>query len=304
MQIIKRNVINIMERLFFPIEAQDVFIESIDVIAADSVATLWFKQLIEQYETSEDYLDYKRILFEGQTIAKALGIHQHTFDLLIFLCLCEPLRIRYSKRGIDEKIWFDSMMDLHYKLDECSLVYGTVGTFVAPWFSGFFNMTRFGLGRLQFEITNTQEEYIVGGFCIPAGIPAINIHIPRSGTHLEHNEVLSSYRLAAEWFSNAFPEGELLFTCNSWLLDPWNLTVLDTSSNLAAFMGDFEIVETYLHEGYPDLWRLFDCNYNGTPEDLPRNSSLRRAYADRVARAEKTGGGRGFFRMKNGEILK
>ena len=70
------------------------------------------------------------------------------------------------------------MMDLHYKLDECSLVYGTVGTFVAPWFSGFFNMTRFGLGRLQFEITNTKEEYIVGGVCIPAESPAINIPLP------------------------------------------------------------------------------------------------------------------------------
>ena len=304
MQIIKRNVINIMERLFFPIEAQDVFIESIDVIAADSVATLWFKQLIEQYETSEDYLDYKGILFEGQTIAKALGIHQHTFDLFIFLCLCEPLRIHYSERGIDEKIWLDSIMDLQYKLEECYLVHGTVGTFVAPWFGGFFDMTRFAFGRLQFEITNTKEEYIVGGICVPEGSPAINIHIPRTGTRLDHNEVLSSYRTAADWFSAIFPEGEALFTCNSWLLDPWNLTVLNPTSNLANFINDFEIVDVYSYDDYNELWRLFDCNYTGNPADLPQNTSFRRAYADRIARAEKTGGGRGFFRMKNGEILK
>ena len=304
MQIIKKNVIDIMERIMFRVEARDVFIDAMDIISADSVATSWLKDLIELYETSEAPLDYKGILAEGLSINESLGIHQHTFDLLLFLCLCEPLRIHYSERGIDEKIWLDSIMDLQYKLEECYLVYGTVGTFVAPWFGGFFDMTRFAFGRLQFEITNTKEEYIVGGICVREGSPAINIHIPRTGTRLDHNEVLNSYRTAADWFSAIFPEGEALFTCNSWLLDPWNLTVLNPTSNLANFINDFEIVQVYSYENYDELWRLFDCNYTGDSKDLPRDSSLRRAYANRVERFEQTCGGRGFFRLKNGEIVK
>ena len=304
MQIIKKNVICIMEQLMFPIEAQSVFIDAMDIISADSGATSWLKDLIEQYEISEDSFDYKGMLLEWEVIGTELGIHHHTMAMLIFLCLCVPLRNRYLVRGLDLKVWHDSIMDLRYKLEECRLVYGTVGTFVAPWYSGFFDMTRFALGRLQFEITYTKEEYIVGGVCIREGSPAINIHIPRTGTRLDHNEVLNSYRAAADWFSAIFPEGEALFTCNSWLLDPWNLTVLNPTSNLANFINDFEIVQVYSYENYNELWRLFDCNYNGNPAILPRNTSLRCAYAERVARSELTGAGRGFFRMQDGKILK
>ena len=304
MQIIKQNVIGIMKRLDFPSDAQMTFVNALNYISADPVSTSWLKRLIEQYEKSELPCDYNRLLFDMRAMAMALGIHEHTMDMLLFLCLCEPLRVRYVSRKIDEAVWLNSIMDLKYKLEECRLVKGTVGSFVAPWFAGFFDMTRFALGRLQFEIVYTKNDYTVGGVNVPKGSPAINIHIPRTGTRLHHDEVLKSYLAAVDWFRDIFTDDEVLFTCNSWLLDPWNMTALESTSNLAAFMGDFEIVETYLHEGYPDLWRLFDCNYNGNPEDLPRNSSLRRAYADRVARAEKTGGGRGFFRMKNGEILK
>ena len=304
MQIIKKNVICIMEQLMFPIEAQSVFIDAMDIISVDSGATSWLKDLIEQYEISEDSFDYKGMLLEWEAIGTELGIHQHTMAMLIFLCLCVPLRNRYLVRGLDLKVWHDSIMDLRYKLEECRLVQGTVGTFVAPWYSGFFDMTRFALGRLQFEITYTKEEYSVLGACVPINSPAINIHIPRTGTRLDHNEVLNSYRAAADWFSAIFPEGKALFTCNSWLLDPWNLTVLNPTSNLANFINDFEIVQVYSYENYNELWRLFDCNYTGDSKDLPRDSSLRRAYANRVERFEQTCGGRGFFRLKNGEIVK
>jgi hypothetical protein len=114
---------------------------------------------------------------------------------------------------------------------------------------------------------------------------------------------MASYRAAAAWFADVFPDGNVLFTCSSWLLDPWHLTVLKPTSNLAAFIGDFEIVETKQYADYGELWRLFDCRYTGNPDDLPQDSSLRRAYADRVRRGEPTGSGRGFFRMRDGEIV-
>jgi hypothetical protein len=304
MQTIKQNVIHVMDRLTFPTDAQAVFADAMDTIAADAVATAWLKRLIEQYETSERACHYKRMLADSRAIGTVLGIHEHTMELLLFLCLCEPLRRRYADRGIDESIWLDSMMDLRYKLEECRLVMGTVGSFVAPWFGGFFDMTRFALGRLQFEIVHTSKDYTVGGIAVPAGSPAINMHIPRTGTRLDHTEVMASYRKAAEWFADVFPDGTLLFTCSSWLLDPWNLTALKPTSNLAAFIGDFEIVSSGSNEGYGELWRLFDCNYTGNPADLPRDSSLRRAYADRVARGEPIGHGRGFFRMRDGEIIR
>lgn len=304
MQTIKQNALALTERLNFPADARAVFADALERIAADPVAAAWLCRLVEQYETCQGSCDYNRMLADGQAMGRALGLHAHTVDLLLFLCLGEPLRARYAARGVDESVWHNSMMDLRYKLEECRLVYGTVGSFVAPWFGGFFDMTRFALGRLQFEIIHTSKEYTLGGAPLPAGTPAINIHIPRTGTRLEHAQVLEAYRAAAAWFADTFPDGTALFTCSSWLLDPWHLTVLSPTSNLAAFIGDFEIVESRHYVNYGELWRLFDCLYTGNPADLPRDSSLRRAYADRVARGEPTGSGRGFFRLRDGEIVR
>lgn len=303
MQNIQHNAITMTQKLQFPEESRAVFADALDRIANNAVAAAWMTRLVAQYENSEGRCHYKRMLEDIRAMGEVLDIHPHTAEMLLFLCLGEPLRRRYEASGIDEKIYLDSMMDLRYKLEECRLVEGTVGSFVAPWFGGFFDMTRFALGRLQFEIVHTSKDFTVGGTPVPAGSPAINMHIPRTGTRLSHEEVMASYRAAAAWFADVFPDGNVLFTCSSWLLDPWHLTVLKPTSNLAAFIGDFEIVETKQYADYGELWRLFDCRYTGNPDDLPQDSSLRRAYADRVRRGEPTGSGRGFFRMRDGEIV-
>ena len=212
------------------------------------------------------------------------------------LCMSGTLLDRYRKAGIEETVYYHSMEDLAYKLEECRLVYGINGSFVASWFSGFFAMTRFGLGRLQFEIKQTEEDYMLNGTVVPAGSNAINVHIPRTGTKLYHQEVLESYQLAAEHFSEVFAGKPILFICKSWLLDPWNMAVLQPGSNLKQFCQDFEIVKSGEYEDYRELWRLFDCQYTGDVTELPRDSSLRCAYADRVARGEPIGWGLGMFR--------
>ena len=303
MQTIINNAITMTQKFQFPEASRDVFADALNRIANNPVASAWLTRLVAQYETSEGKCHYRRMLADISAMGEVLGIHPHTAEMLLFLCLGEPLRTRYEARGIDEKIYLDSMMDLRYKLEECRLVEGTVGSFVASWFGGFFDMTRFALGRLQFEIVHTGKDFTVGGELVPAGSPAINMHIPRTGTRLSHEDVMDSYRAAAAWFADVFPDGNVLFTCSSWLLDPWHLTVLKPESNLAAFIGDFEIVETKQYADYGELWRLFDCRYNGNVDDLPQDSSLRRAYADRVRRGEPTGSGRGFFRMRDEEIV-
>ena len=295
MQTLKQNVRTIMERLSFPENARAVFLDALDRIAADRTAAAWLGRLVAQYDESEN-CDYLRLLADSKALGAALDIHEYTMALLLFLCFGERLRARYAERGLDETVYWDSMADLRYKLEECRLVHGVVGSFVAPWFGGFFNLTRFALGRLQFEIIHTHHDFTVGGTLLPAGSPVINIHIPRTGTRLLHDQVTDAYRRAAAWFRTALGEHPTVFTCSSWLLDPWHLTVLAPTSNLAAFIGDFEIVETRQYDSYREVWRLFDCEYTGDVDALPRDSSLRRAYVERIRRGEPTGSGRGFFR--------
>jgi hypothetical protein len=217
--------------------------------------------------------------------------------------MAQKLRSRYAERGFSEHLFYNSMMDLRYKLEECRLVYGVVGSFVCKWFRRFFDLSRFALGRLQFETVETKENYILFGKTVLAGSPAINVHIPRTGTRLDRDEVLASYCLAEDFFNPLFSDGPILFTCNSWLLDPWNETVLKPESNLARFAKDFIIVKSGLYENYDEAWRLFDCKFNGDVTELPQDSSLRRAYARRIGNGEKMGWGIGLFLFQNGKVI-
>lgn len=290
----KKHIQNLMKQLDFPPDAQKTFMDALTRISNNKAAGDRFSCLLQQYDESEN-CSYKQMLADIKEIGTALEIHQYTASMLMYLCMAETLHSRYLARGIDEEIYYNSMADLRYKLEECRLVYGINGTFVADWLQGYFDLTRFALGRLQFEIITTTEEYTIDGITLPAGSKAINTHIPRTGTRLDHEEVLKSYRLAAEMFACQFKSQPIVFICSSWLLDPWNITVLSPTSNLAAFYSDFKIVKSCEYSNYDEIWRLFDCLYTGNASDLPKDSSLRKAYAKRIERGEPIAWGVGLF---------
>ena len=107
MQIIKQNVVTVMNRLNFPVDAQGVFVEALERISLDSVACACLKQLIKKYEMSEAACDYNSMIADMDAMGRNLGIHEHTMDMLLFLCLCEPLRVRYVSRKINDyrRLW-------------------------------------------------------------------------------------------------------------------------------------------------------------------------------------------------------
>lgn len=72
-------------------------------------------------------------------------------NMCLLLGACPALRERYAEKGIDEAIFWKSIEDMRWKLHECMDCEEVWGTFVPHWYRGFFEMTRFGLGRFQFE---------------------------------------------------------------------------------------------------------------------------------------------------------
>ena len=166
------------------------------------------------------------------------------------------------------------------------------------WFSGFLKLKRFALGRLQFELTNLKKVTPYRGILLPEGTLAIDVHIPRTGTPLLHDEVLAAYEQGREFFRDRFENAPVVFTCYSWMLDPFNLTVLSPESNMARFARDFEIAEVTVCSDYRQLAFLFECEYNGDPASLPQDTSLRRAYVARLRRGEMPAVARGVFVME------
>ena len=253
--------------------------------------------LISEYESGYD-IDYIAALDSMRGLCEQADVHEYTGALLLFLCYTRPLRRYYREAGIADSIFFASMLDLKYKLDECRCVYGINGSFVAKWFAGFFKLERFALGRLQYEIIPFGTEYEKDGIRLAPDSRVLNVHIPRTGTPLDETSLLESYRLAGEFYRDELGD-DIAFVCSSWLLFPRHLVMLSEHSNIRRFISDYDIIASGEYASYAEVWRLFDVMYNGNADDLPADTSLRRAYVDLIRKGEKTGWGRGLFIPKD-----
>lgn len=286
------------ETFDYPAEARTVLTAAYDRMIADKPCSDRFFSLIEAYEKNI-CLDYGAAIGEAAEISRASGVDPYTGQLLLFVCFSRHLRECYRERGLDDTIWKNSMLDLRYKAVECHLVYGVWGTFVAWWFDRFFNMTRFALGRLQFEIVPFGHEIEKNGVHLTPQSPVINVHIPRTGTPLVHESVTEAYAQAARFFAPQLGTAPTVFLCNTWLFFDKHREMLPPTSNILRFMDDYVIVQAGEYEDYSQLWRLFDCNYTGDPDALPSDTTLRRAYIARIKRGERTGWGTGIMIYQN-----
>lgn len=285
---IKENAKQLMQKLDFPSDDQDELLAILDKF----LITSEFLSIVNRYDCND--FDFPKILDDVKTLAEKKDICPYTAHMLLFICLSPKLYKKYIEKGIDDKIFYDTMRDLRYKLEECRLLHGKCGTVAATWYQRFFEMRLFALGRLQFEINHTWFECDIDGIHIPKGKKVLSVHIPRTNTRLEHGLVLDSYRQAREFYKNEFKDN-IIFICNSWLLYPWIRTVLKDGSNLARFYDDFTIVQSGEYQNYNEIWRLFDCLYDGNPDNLPSDTSLRRAYIQRIKSQQPIGHGTGII---------
>ena len=268
----------------------------LEKIYSDESAKALFEECICEYDRSCE-LDYTALCKKAAKSGEIVGVHKYSAELLLFICLSKKLRERYAERGIDDSIWHDSMCDLKWKLWECKAVKGVYGSFVAYWFDGWFDLTRFALGRLQFEIELFEHEYRLGTMVLTPSTKVINVHIPRTLTPLDKESREDSYRRAAEFFKGELGGAPTVFVCHSWLLYPPAEKILPSHSNIRGFMADYDIVsfgENKENE-HPDMWRLFDMDFTGNAADYPEDSSLRAAYKKFLMEGNRTGWGYGVF---------
>lgn len=281
----KKYICEFMKEQAFPKEAVTCLCDAFEVLKDDKE----FIFLLESFYSDET------INIDGEKgplfpIAERNGQNFYTAKLLFYICLSKDLKKEYLKAGFDEEFWRENMADLHCKMMECFNVHSIWGIFSAGWFCSVFRMKTFTLGRMCYNTgIYDGEDICVGGRTVTKGDEFISIHIPSTGKPFDREMRLTSYRRAYEFFKIS------LFRCDSWLLYPKNKDILDKSSNIVSFMEDFKLIKSY---EYPDdriMWRVFGDKYLLEYKDLPRNSSLRRAYADLLCRGERPGSGLGFF---------
>lgn len=270
------------------------------------------KQLLEAWEKLENSAEFislverfytdncpipKEIETVMDAVSEAVGVHPYTAKFLYYCALTRDLPEEYNKRGISHVVMHDSLNDLRYKLMECLEVHGLPGFFSTSWFYGFFKLQLFKLGRLEFHVVPYKgEDRTVGDQLLKNGDDIINIHIPSSGEPFDEAARYDSYEKAYHFFKEKFSKDVKVFHCHSWLLYKEQEKFLPEKSNIRGFMKDFNIVSSEEYETPRDnMWRIFGKYADLPANELPRDTSLRRAYAEWFEAGNTCGFGRGYF---------
>lgn len=209
----------------------------------------------------------------------------------------------YREHGIGDDVYYDSMREITIWAKVCQKERGHTGIYGHEWLNNFMSLYIVRLKRLEFQ----ESEFADGltwekhGVSVKPGDTVINIHIPEDGG-LCHDDVIESYRRAYRHFGR---EGLAVFVCHTWLLYPGNYDFLPQTSNIRAFMDDFDIIKREDMKNCPDLWRVFGRRESYVTSELPKDTSLRLALADYLETHDNvTGYGYGVFAFDGEHVLK
>ncbi len=290
---------SIMSELEFPSDAIKFLSDAAD--CAERYCGAEMDAVITEFNLS---CDYARIDEPLSAIAEKSSQSIYTTSMLMLLGCMEELEQKYAKAGYSRDLLLESMADLRYKLLECKMAKGIYGTFVAGWFAGFYNMTRFALGRFQYEkVAFDADFYGCRGNFIKRGDIALNIHIPASGVPMTDEIRMDSYRRAKKFF---FPETDrcVPFVCHSWLLYPPYEEYMPDSLNTKHFRHDFTILRSETCDTFYDGWRVFGDKADLPADRLPRNTAQQRLFADFCRDGGTHGFGYGVFFFDGEKIVK
>lgn len=239
----------------------------------------------------------------------ALRFAENHYTLcLFFLIIAQPeVKRIYDENNLDEKIYYDSMDDIRCKLLECIECKSVPGIFVLTWYKGLLTAETLSFGRFEFELSDygfSDYHRFECGKLVRRGDTTINFHIPSSGVSISDEVRLESYKLAYEHYKHLFPDGLAVFECSSWLLFPGQKKFLPENSNILRFIDDFTIIKSEKRDKFYDAWRVFGKYADLPAKKLPRDTSLRKCYADWMSKGRRTGSGKGVFLFDGKRILK
>jgi hypothetical protein len=214
--------------------------------------------------------------------------------------LTKRLRELYKEKNISDKIWFDSVSDLKWKLWECKAVKGIWGSAVGVWYYRFFDMTRFALGRLQYEKRAFSQP--VYKDILKTGDTVLNCHIPSSGP-LTADSVTDSLKSAYAFFREVRVGDLMPVVCHSWRLYPPHRALL--GNNARAFHDLFDVIDEKPSEGNGDFWRIFNVPFSQEALSTAReDTSLRRRFKSFLAKGNTMGNGYGVLLFDGERVVK
>ena len=271
----KNHYFTFLEKATLPSEAKEYLTDSFNAIYPK-----YEKDILDMI----DYLYNHNCSVEStlelrKSLAEKSNIHLYTVNFIFLVCASKRMLADFKAKGISENIFWDTILDLNYKLNECKAVHNVWGNFVETWYDIFFKCDIVKLGRLEFERMKYLEELpevTVDGVAVTHETTVYSTHIPSCGTFTKELRE-DSYKKAKEFFSEELQGKPMVLFCESWLMNPDNQKIYPNSMNIIDFQKEFNIIESHVDETYGDAWRVFSKDYNGNPDELPCNTTMQKS---------------------------
>lgn len=274
------------------------------------------KQMFEMREKYGELTELQEALFDekvsekeleekNRETAEKLGEHEYVLALYLLFISAKRMHENYAKKGIDEEIFWDTISDIRYKVQECKLVHDVWGTFVLFWYANFYRLVRFAFGRMQYDLWTyfLKKPYKKFGFNIDETHKVLSCHIPNSGEPFDKEARLESYKKAYEFTATIDGFRPLVIVCNTWLFYKEHEEFLPKNSNILDFMSEFDIIHSEEVEGFPDAWRIFGKDHKLPPEKWPAKTGLQKAFAKRMVDGKPLGVGQGVLIFDGEKII-
>jgi len=261
-------------------------------------------ECLDRVKNNEKFIEYKQRFYNGGFAEESLDRYAESIGerpLMLRLAFClfctDKMYEIFTELGLSDKVYLDSLIDLRVWANTCMKNYGEWGMREFKWLSNALRGKLFRMGRLQFERTVMEHcDYNKHGVQVKKEEEVIGVHIPEDG-RMSGEDRLDSYKQAYEYFGNS------VFICETYLFYPAQSDFLPETSNILAFMNEFDVVYYEEDSQMRDMWRIFGMRGSYDPATLPRDTSLQRAYADHLARTGKNGMGYGVMVFDGEKIL-
>lgn len=295
------------KRLNFPSEAIEVFESIAEKLENDKKSANRFKEIYMRYMKPQAH-NFDECMKELAELASCCFTHEHSLQLFFLITAAEELHSVYENNGLSDELFWDSIADLRYKYKECVDCKEVHGIFVGWWELGFYDLTRFALGRYQYDtgaVFDLDEYTTSAGITVKKGDKVLNFHIPSSGIPLTDEVRLNSLKQAYRYFKDfRRDDGLMIFVCNSWLIYEGYHEFLPSNSNILKFINDFEIIKSSANDNFGDAWRVFAKYADLPPEEWPEDTSLRKAFKNNILKGKKTGSGYGIIVFDGEKIVR
>lgn len=269
----EKNIIELCYKIDMPKGMIQEIEKNFYLIEEDKIKSICKRLLI--YEQAEDA--YKDLKFYTQNLDE-----NNICELIVFLYTAIKSYDKYIEKGINEKIYIDTMKCFSRFVKE---TYINTNKYVFDrgfWTWRQLALNIFRIDELEFEIATVNEE-IANKINILKEDKVLYVHIP-SDAMCTNQKLKSTYNNAKIFFNQIF-NIEYKVLCSSWLLGKELESFIRKDSGIYNFRKDYNMLDNYFESNDYIEWAF--NKFKGNIKDFKPKTSLQKSIQEHILKGGK-----------------